>query len=109
MAGTRHPQLRGHRGRKLTNLTVLWELALTPGTHTGGWGESAGQRVFVLGVPAMMSGRVIGLLVSLRSHSSTVPCFRRSAGSLTKLTVLGRVTHTVEIPSLECDTPYDTP
>ncbi|SHT48696.1 Uncharacterised protein [Mycobacteroides abscessus subsp. abscessus] len=57
----------------------------------------------------MMSGRVIGLLVSLRSHSSTVPCFRRSVGTLTKLTVLGRVTHTVEILSLECDTPYDTP
>lgn len=63
----------------------------------------------MLRVPAMMSGRVIGLLVSLRDRLSRVPCFRRSAGSLTKLTVLGRVTHTVEIPSRECDTPYDTP
>lgn len=60
MAGTRHPQLREHRGWKLTNLTVLRGLELTPGTHVGGWAESTGQRVFVLGVPAMMSGRVIG-------------------------------------------------
>lgn len=61
MAGTRQPQLRERRGWKLTNLTVLRELELTPGTHVGGWAKSAGQRVFVLGVPAMMSGRVVGV------------------------------------------------
>lgn len=36
-------------------------------------------------------------------------CLCRSRGHLTNLTLSARITHSLEILSPECDTPYDTP